>query len=368
VTAIPATEGPSAGQVGPPPPFDAELRPALDVMAARGRPEFSLAAIPLIRQAPPPFPVPTDDDLRRGGAFEVSTAAAPGPAGAPDVPLLICRPAGVAAPVACLYYIHGGGMITGDYRSGLPRPLDHAAELNLAVVSVDYRLAPETPHPGPVEDCYAGLAWTAAHAAELGIDPARLVVGGTSAGGGLAAAVALLARDRGGPALAGQLLICPMLDDRNDTPSSWQMAGLGVWDRGQRGRLDGAARRRARRPRRLAVRRARQGDRPVRPAARVHRRGLRGDLPRRGRGLRRQDLAGGRLGRTARVAGRLPRLRRPDARRVPVPRRRGGPAQLAAPPAVLRLTLPTGRLAFPRGPRPAPPRGATGLPGTVGRH
>jgi acetyl esterase/lipase len=231
VTAIPATDGPSAGQVGPPPPFDAELRPALDAMAASGRPEFTLAAIPLIRQAPSPFPVPTDDDLRRGGAFAVSTAAAPGPAGAPDVPLLICRPAGVTAPVACLYNIHGGGMIIGDNRTGLPGMLDHAEDLNLAVVSVDYRLAPETPHPGPVEDCYAGLCWTAGHAAELGIDPARLIVGGGSAGGGLAAAVALLARDRGGPALAGQLLICPMLDDRNDTPSSRQMAGLGVWDR-----------------------------------------------------------------------------------------------------------------------------------------
>jgi acetyl esterase/lipase len=231
VTATWATEGQAAGQAGPPPPFDAELRPVLDAMAQGEGPEFTLANIPLIRQAPPPFPVPTDDDLRRGGAFEISTAAAPGPAGAPDVPLLICRPAGVTAPVACLYNIHGGGMIIGDYRTGLPSMLNHAVELELAVVSVDYRLAPETPHPGPVEDCYAGLCWTAAHAAELGIDPARLIVGGGSAGGGLAAAVALLARDRGGPALAGQLLICPMLDDRNDTPSSRQMAGLGVWDR-----------------------------------------------------------------------------------------------------------------------------------------
>ena len=82
-----------------------------------------------------------------------------------------------------------------------------------------------------MEDCYAGLVWTAEHAAELGIDPDRIVVGGASAGGGLSAAVALMARDRGGPALLGQLLIYPMLDDRNDTPSAIQMAGVGVWDR-----------------------------------------------------------------------------------------------------------------------------------------
>jgi acetyl esterase/lipase len=100
---------------------------------------------------------------------------------------------------------------------------------------VEYRLAPETPHPGPVEDCYAGLTWVAGHAAELGIDPGRIIVGGVSAGGGLSAAVALLARDRiardgSGPALAGQLLMCPMLDDRNDTPSAWQM-NVGPWNR-----------------------------------------------------------------------------------------------------------------------------------------
>jgi len=231
MTVISSAEGPGATEAGPPPPFDAELAPALEARAATPGPEFTLANIPLIREARSLLPQPTDDDLRRGGTFEVISERVPGPDGAPDVPLLICRPAGVAAPAACLYYIHGGGMIVGDNRTGLPGMLDHAGQLAMTVVSVDYRLAPETPYPGPVEDCYAGLSWTVAHAAELGLDPARVIVGGGSAGGGLAAAVALLARDRGGPALLGQLLICPMLDDRNNTPSSWQMAGRGVWTR-----------------------------------------------------------------------------------------------------------------------------------------
>ncbi len=226
-----AASSSAKAQVGPPPPFDGELLPALAAMAERGRVEYTLELIPVLRQGPPPLPPPTDEDLRRGGAFELSTRLVPGPAGAPDVPLLICQPTGTQAPVGCIYNIHGGGMVFGDNRSGLPGVLEHAEQLQLAVVSVEYRLAPETPHPGPVEDCYAGLAWTASHAAGLGIDPERIVVAGGSAGGGLAAAVALLARDRGGPALAGQLLTCPMLDDRNDTPSSWQMAGLGNWDR-----------------------------------------------------------------------------------------------------------------------------------------
>jgi acetyl esterase/lipase len=224
---------PGAVLVGPPPPFDPELLPAITAMAQTAGPPFTLEMIPAIRRAPARYPVPTVEDMRRGGAFEVTERLVPGPAGAPDVSLLICRPAGVTAPVPCLYFIHGGGMIIGNNRSGgAAGALEHAQSLGAAVVSVEYRLAPETPHPGPVEDCYAGLTWTAAHAGDLGVDPERLIVGGASAGGGLAAAVALLARDRGGPRVRGQMLLCPMLDDRNDTPSSYQMTGLGIWDRG----------------------------------------------------------------------------------------------------------------------------------------
>ncbi|MEV4428567.1 alpha/beta hydrolase fold domain-containing protein [Streptomyces sp. R-07] len=103
--------------------------------------------------------------------------------------------------------------------------LDIAQEAGLVVTSVEYRLAPEHPYPAAVDDCFAGLEWTAAHAAELGSDSGRVLLCGASAGGGLAAAAALLARDRQGPAITAQMLICPMPDHRNSTSSSHQMAG-----------------------------------------------------------------------------------------------------------------------------------------------
>jgi acetyl esterase/lipase len=220
---------PQPAPVGPPPPFDAELAAALDVIGDQMPSSLTTEMIPILRGAPA-LTTTTDEDLSRGGAFEVEELSVPGPEGAPEISLLVCRPARATTPLAAIYHTHGGGMILGDNRLGVPDLLDWAQELSLVVVSVEYRLAPEHPHPAPVEDCYAGLVWTADHAAELGIDPERILVAGGSAGGGLAAAVALLARDRGGPGLAGQMLMCPMLDDRNDTPSSLQMAGRGVWD------------------------------------------------------------------------------------------------------------------------------------------
>jgi acetyl esterase/lipase len=177
-------------------------------------------------------PRPTLGDLRAGGRFEVAELRVPGPPGGPDVTLVSARPAGITGPLPLLYYMHGGGMVTGNAWSVLPRLLrEWATTLELAVVSVEYRLAPAARYPAAVEDCYAGLVWATAHAAELGIDADRVVVGGKSAGGGLAAALALLARDRGGPGAIGQLLLCPMLDDRGNTRSSRQMAGIDTWDR-----------------------------------------------------------------------------------------------------------------------------------------
>jgi len=147
-----------------------------------------------------------------------------------DVVVRVHRPVSLTAPAACLYSIHGGGYVLGTYAMD-DLPLDrYCNEYGCIGVSVEYRLAPETPYPGPLEDCYAGLAWTFAHAAELGIDPTRVGINGVSAGGGLAAALALLTRDRGEYELAFQLLQCPMIDDRQITPSS-RHDNLLVWSR-----------------------------------------------------------------------------------------------------------------------------------------
>ncbi len=134
------------------------------------------------------------------------------------IPVRVYTP-GAAGPLPALVYFHGGAWWLGDLEQPDAECRDLAAGAGCVVVSVDYRLAPEHKFPVPLDDCYAATCWVAGHAAELGVDPARLAVGGGSAGANLAAAVALKARDRAGPALVFQLLEIPPTDPRLNTPS-----------------------------------------------------------------------------------------------------------------------------------------------------
>ncbi|HZZ48828.1 MAG TPA: alpha/beta hydrolase [Pseudonocardia sp.] len=151
------------------------------------------------------FPVVDDVETRDCGAVSSDGY---------EVPMRLYTKAGSRGG-GLVVYAHGGGMIMGSVELYDPLARSLVSRSGVAVLSVDYRVAPEHPHPTPVEDCYAAVQWASKHAAELGCDPARIAIAGDSGGGGLAAATALLARDRGGPALARQILIYPMLDDRN---------------------------------------------------------------------------------------------------------------------------------------------------------
>lgn len=154
--------------------------------------------------------------------------ATTGPNG--EVKLAILRlKNGAEGPRPAIYYIHGGGMVFGSRFFGIDTTFEWIKQLDVVVISVEYRLAPEFPDPAPIEDCYAGLKWLGEHTAELGINPEKIMVAGHSAGGGLAAGTALLVRDRGGPKLCAQCLIYPMLDDRMITTSSQQYMDEGTW-------------------------------------------------------------------------------------------------------------------------------------------
>lgn len=214
----------------PRPPFDVECEAVLPQLNALYPATVTVDMIDHLRDTTGPL-FPSMETSIGDRSVEVTDRVIPGPPGAPELTVTVMRPRDRQGTLPAVYYTHGGGMIMGSRALGADQLSAWVVDLGITVVSVEYRLAPEHPDPAPVEDCYAGLVWTADNALDLGIAADRIFVVGESAGGGLAAGTALLARDRGGPALAGQMLIYPMLDDRNNSVSSAQFEGVGLWDK-----------------------------------------------------------------------------------------------------------------------------------------
>jgi len=187
--------------------LDPEVVPLFTAMPSLELNEDTLGSV-RAWMAENPVPAPGAPDV------EVTEIMVPTRDKGPGVRVLVYRPTGSAGPLPALLHCHGGGFVLGSPDTNAARNRYFAQSIQCLVVSVDYRLPPETPFPGPVEDCYDALCWLHNNATQLDVDANRIAIGGQSAGGGLAAALGLLSRDRGEVPVAFQLLIYPMLDDR----------------------------------------------------------------------------------------------------------------------------------------------------------
>lgn len=194
--------------------FPAELMTAIgdDPPAARAMLEPLMAA--MVEMLPP-------------SDVAIEERAIPGPDG--DIPIAIYQPS-APAPRPGLFMIHGGGYVVGTAREDM-NGIGYAEHVGCTVVSVDYRMAPEFTYKAAIADCFAGLNWMFENAADLGVDSERIAIGGGSAGGGLTAGLALYNRDNKGPEVAFQLLVYPMLDDRHETASGYEVTHPNVWNR-----------------------------------------------------------------------------------------------------------------------------------------
>jgi acetyl esterase/lipase len=164
------------------------------------------------------------------GDVEVSDRSIPARPGAPEIPVRIYSPQRRQDRIPALLFFHGGAFVAGDLETEDLRCREYTHRLGILVLSVDYRLAPENRFPAAFQDCWDSLLWLHASAAELGVDPRRIAVGGSSAGGALAAAVALFARDEGGPPIALQLLLYPVIDNLMGTASMAACVATPGWN------------------------------------------------------------------------------------------------------------------------------------------
>lgn len=215
------------------PPLDSEVAAILEEMPVEYKPKnlIDFDDLPASRERMAELYENSVGDAQLSDTVETEDITIPGPSQGQKIRLRIHRPAEVTGQLPCVYWIHGGGMVSGRVETDDVTVQRFVDNLDCVVIAVDYRLSPEHPYPAPVDDCYTGLTWVADNAEELSVDDSRIAIAGQSAGGGLAAATGLRARDEGAPELCFQMLLCPMLDDRNITESSKQITDIGIWDR-----------------------------------------------------------------------------------------------------------------------------------------
>lgn len=207
---------------------DPELAPALELYPPT---ELNLENLAATREMMVKMTLEINAQLPKIEGVTQEDRQVPGPEGDPDIRVRIYKPAEQTDTLPGFLWIHGGGYVLGsidgdDYGNRL-----RVKKAECVIVSVDYRLAPEHPYPAPVEDCYAGLKWMFDHANEIGVDRSRIAIGGASAGGGLAAGLALLVRDRAETDVVFQLLVYPMIDDCNIAPASETLPDTLIWSR-----------------------------------------------------------------------------------------------------------------------------------------
>ena len=206
--------------------IDPELAAVIDML-----PSIDLSDPVAAREAFEQILVTIKVDIPGVETLRIDDRLVPGWEGDPDVPVRVYRPRSDAMPAPGIVMIHGGGFVIGSVEAEHAGAARMAVDTGAVVVSVEYRLAPEHPYPAGLHDCYAALAYLHAEAGALGVDAGRVALCGASAGGGLAAATALLARDLGGPPVCFQMLQIPELDDRLETPSMRAFVDSPLWNR-----------------------------------------------------------------------------------------------------------------------------------------
>lgn len=210
---------------------DPQLQPSLDLLNSLTGGEIDLSALEQVRAMQQSFTEMQLSQLEDDPEIVIEVRKIPGPPDNKDLLVRHYRPNDLSSQSPALLWIHGGGMVFGQANQD-ESLLIHLSKVSAyQVFSVEYRLAPEYPYPAPLDDCYAALQWLHQSSTELGIDSARIVVGGPSAGGGLAAGLSLLARDKREYPIASQILFFPMLDDRNTLPPSETHPDTLVWSR-----------------------------------------------------------------------------------------------------------------------------------------